>query len=438
MKPKTLFQKEAVEGSKHLASLSDAQKKSAIRHTALHLAKIDSQGICYCLDCGHSWQTDKKKRPSNVVCPHCGSKLKVDTTHKRKFSSKEYFCLIASYRDYQVVRIFFVQANYVKGKKACCFISEAFQWWINAKGQSEIIGRKRKFNMMYYDIWDFDSEMDLRREHRSHFVCPSYIYGRMTITAQITRNGFKGEFHDISPQELFCSILSDNRMETLLKTNQTAMLRHCIYSPRYINNVWASLKVCIRKGYIIEDASLWCDYISLLDYFHKDIHNPKFVCPADLKTAHDELMHSRQMAEEKKRRKRQIEARRNEEERLLRQIDSIKNKEAKYRKAKGQFFGLAFTDGEITIHVLDSVKSFLEESKLLEHCVFTNRYYEKSESLILSASVQGVSVETIELNLSSMNIIQCRGRYNQSSPYHERILQLMNKNINQVAQRMTA
>jgi len=57
-----------------------------------------------------------------------------------------------------------------------------------------------------------------------------------------------------------------------------------------LEEYWVSLKICIRNGYTITDASMWKDYIDLLRYFGKDTNNPKYVCPTDLKTEHDILV----------------------------------------------------------------------------------------------------------------------------------------------------
>ena len=82
--------------------------------------------------------------------------------------------------------------------------------------------------------------------------------------------------------------------------------------------------------------------------------------------------------------------------------------------------------------VLESVQEYLEEGKALHHCVFTNEYYLKEQSLILSARIDGKRIETIEVSLETMKVIQCRGLQNKSSEYHDRIIDLVNRNIRQI------
>lgn len=60
----------------------------------------------------------------------------------------------------------------------------------------------------------------------------------------------------------------------------------------------------------------------------------------------------------------------------------------------------------------------------------------KKNSLILSTKVNGHSVETIEVPLKTMEIMQCREIKNRNSPYHKRIIDLMNRNLYQIKERL--
>ena len=149
----------------------------------------------------------------------------------------------------------------------------------------------------------------------------------------------------------------------------------------------AGIRIAIRNGYAIGKPTEWCDYIDLLRFFGKDLHNAHFVCPADLPAAHDLYM-------AKKRRHMQMERRQEERRKALEQ-------EASFVEAKGRFFGVEFSDGEICIKVLDSVEAIRQEGEAMHHCVFTNEYYLKADSLILSATIDGKRIETIEVSLKT-------------------------------------
>jgi len=62
----------------------------------------------------------------------------------------------------------------------------------------------------------------------------------------------------------------------------------------------------------------------------------------------------------------------------------------------------------------------------------------RNNSLKLSGTVNGERMETIEINLDTMTIQQCRRLQNQPSEYHDRIVNLMKNNIHQIMKRMSA
>lgn len=278
----------------------------------------------------------------------------------------------------------------------------------------------------YYDQWIVYSELSLKSksENRRFYLSPSYVMPNKKVLPIIKRNGFKGKFYRIAPQILFKAILSDSIAETLLKANQQDMLYYHIRntSLKPTGTYWNAIKICIRNNYQIKDAKLWIDYIDLLEHFMKDIRSPKYVCPLDLKKAHDKLMA-----------KKVKEIWKNTVEENKKQID--KN-QRHYFKAKKQFLGLVFTEKNISINVIETIKEFLEEGCIHNHCVFTNEYYKKQNSLILSAKVNGVHTETIQVSLENLEILQSRGKGNKATKYNKEIIKLVNKNLPQIRARM--
>lgn len=154
----------------------------------------------------------------------------------------------------------------------------------------------------------------------------------------------------------------------------------------------------------------------------KDTHNAHYVCPEDLQAAHDTAQ-------------RKLQAQREKEAEAQRRQKAIENEE-RFQALKAPFFGIAFTDGTIQVRVLESVQEYIEEGQALHHCVFTNEYHLKEKSLILSASIDGKPIETIELSLETMEILQCRGLMNQNTEYHERIIELVYRNIKEIQSRV--
>ena len=187
-----------------------------------------------------------------------------------------------------------------------------------------------------------------------------------------------------------------------------------------LSHPWA-VNICNRNGYIIKDGSMYDDYLHLLDYFHLDTHNAKYVCPKSLKKEHDRLMKKKSIREEKIQEKKRIaEARKWEDT---------------YMEQKGRFFGICFGNDNIVISVISSIAEMAEEGEKMHHCVYSCGYYKKKECLILSAKDKaGNRIETIELNLKNFKVVQSRGVCNSNTPMHNEIIELVNKNINLIRQ----
>mgnify|MGYP002236882529 CR=1 FL=1 len=99
---------------------------------------------------------------------------------------------------------------------------------------------------------------------------------------------------------------------------------------------------------------------------------------------------------------------------------------------------MVITDEEIIIKVLESIDEYYSEGKAQNICVFGSEYYKKADTLILSARIGGEIIETVEVDLRTLKVVQCHGKYNQDTEYHERIIDLVNKNANLIRERMKA
>jgi len=81
--------------------------------------------------------------------------------------------------------------------------------------------------------------------------------------------------------------------------------------------------------------------------------------------------------------------------------------------------------------VLKSVEEYKKEGDSQHHCVYTNSYYGKEDSLVLSARMidkPDEPVETVELSLADGSILQCYGKCNRFTPYHNEIVNLVANN----------
>ena len=424
MKPRTKFQHKVVEASKRLPDLTPAQTRWAFTHVVEPIGRRTSKGEITCLDCGEVFHnTTKQKR---CVCPHCGTKLRIEDTRKLKFKQREYAAYITTSDSLQVIRIFIVDYYARIGMTPHYYLREVMQRWIAPNGKFCTMARLRAWGTRYYDSWLYSSDLELRNETWAYgqiYTCD--VYPRINLIPELKQHGCRKVLHGINTTDYFVALLRDNRAETLMKIGQEELLRLYLQrGGRNFDRYWPSIRIAARNGYIVKDASLWCDYLDALWELDKDLHNPKYVCPANLREEHDRYV---------------VKLNRHREERRKAERKAfILECEEAYRQAKARFFGLSFHDGKIRIHVLESVREFFAEGEAMHHCVYSNGYYRKDDSLILSATINGKRIETVEVSLSKLTVVQSRGVCNQNTQYHAQIIDLVNRNMSLIQERIAA
>lgn len=421
MKPKTILQKQVVELSKRLRPITDKQIQWGYDN-CLDDNAVRSKKLLYCLECGHSWKEDNELF-SNVLgctCPECGKELKV---HDKLSSEAAYYAILTTVKGFQVARIYWAQKQYSKNKPAYYVSMEVMQHWIDTTGKVTTIQRKVQGLSRYYDQWVWDSELEVRAgtsygASMRYDIRPYKIYPQRTILPEIKRNGFSGNFHDFAPHKFFSLILSVKQAETLLKSKQISVLKCIAFRPEVVEKYWPTIRICIRNGYIVQNGSDYFDYLDLLSFFGKDLRNSFYVCPESLKKAHDRFVNKKKEFDKKTK--------------LEQQIAKAKEDQREYEKMKGAFFGLQFSDSELTVKVIDNVFDFMAEGEEHGHCVYSNEYHKKDDSLILSAQVEAKRLETVEVSLKELKVVQARGKGNKSTEYHDRIVTLVNSNVYQI------
>ena len=423
MKPRNKKQERILALSGQLRPLSKAQMQWALNYTINHFAYRLKNGKAVCLKCGHEWNASE----GVCRCPHCGISLEVKTTKERVRKDKSYFNIITAKGGYQVIRMFLMSVELRKGMVAEPSFQEIGQYWLDENGNATVVGLKRTIGW-YVDSFDYCSKLELRRDNDAfQFIADQWVYPRIKVTDTIKRNGFDGHTYDINPLTLFKELLTNPKAETLMKSGDVEMLRYLCHSPFNADEIdfyWKSIKVAKRAGFEFEDAQMWMDYIKMLERMGKDLHSPVLVAPQDLQTAHD--LYSAKVERQR------IKAQR-EKDRKKAEAD-----EAKFEELKGRYIGLVMTDGEIVIHTLNSVAEYYDEGSRQHICVASARYYLKENSLVLTATIKGQTIATIEISLSDYSIIQCRAFANKVCKYQDRIAKIIRDNTKIIAERKRA
>ena len=423
MKPKTKLQQQVVEASKTLPAITKEQVQWGYDNAFEYLGYRSKKGIITCSKCGYSWQGEGELITTilGCNCPNCKSKLTAKATAKRTFSDSYYMTVIDAHKGYQVLRTIMLGYTSKIGELPKYTASEVMQRWIAPGGKCCTFAKLRQtMGTMYYDSWIFHTPLELRQEIDVYDrIYTGAVYPKQKLIPELKRTGYKKALYNQKPLDLFRILLTDSKAETLIKTKQAKLLKRILDSGwKNIDNYWQSIRICIRNGYKIKDATMWCDYIDLLRFFDKDLHNAKYVCPDNLKAEHDRYVVKKAKADA------QLE------------IEKQLAKEDSFREAKAKFFGLIFSDGLIDVHVLESVAEIITEGKVMHHCV--GSYHSKEDSLILSACIDGNRIETIEVSISQLKVIQSRGVCNKNTKYHNQIIDLVEQNIPLIEERLAA
>jgi hypothetical protein len=340
-----------------------------------------------------------------------------------------------TFKGQQVMRYFFVSVDLSLGYKARYFSEEVVQRWIAPNGKHATLALSRSMGF-YFDLWIFGGTMEIRSNLSIYDRLPYCTYPKRRYIPELKRGGFNGQFNKVYPHDYFVNLLADSRNETMLKAGYANLFRYFVNNSKKLDDYWPSIRIAIRNGFKIKDAGIWIDYLDQLRYFGKDLHNPHFVCPADFRAEHDRYSKKRQrireiewarQAEERERRAREWE-----EEKQQQELET----ENRFRKLAEQFGDFAFTDGTISMRVLQSAEELHIEGKAMHHCV--GGYYDRADSLILSATIDGERLATIEFSISKLMVLQCRGVCNSEVENQSQILDLVNSNIPVIKQRLAA
>lgn len=418
MKPRTKRQVEVFELSKKLLPITDYQKVYVF-DKSIQPEAYSSSIKYWCGKCGqtHERKLDKKKY---IKCDSCGVKLKVVKSMKRRDNSFFYFGKAEIVSGYQVIRIFHARIYFEKGSPYEMNEWEVLQHWL-LPGKGRLVeDRYREVVARFtvgYSGWSGD--LEIRKKNTT-----GWYRQRIDITPEVytADSTFKPEYlkYGINKDLEYFSFLSAcervefcSEFETLLKLKQYRLL-NTLEKKGVLRKFWPSVKIAIKNKYKIKNPSDWIDYLEDLNFLRKDLRSPKWICPDNLHKAH-------KWSQKKKReflRKSELE----------RQIREMQIAQPDFSKHIKPFVDFVIRDKDLEIRPLLSIEEFKIEGEKLNHCVFTNKYYNKNRSLILSARINGEPIETIEIYLETLQIAQSRGLNNKPTKYHDRIIELIEQN----------
>ena len=439
MKPRTENERIVDKLSKSLPAVSAPQFEWVRSHL------FSNEGYCnkgevFCSCCGHVFKADKGKE--KAVCPSCRNELTIKKSRKANINAWKYFTILTTFKGWQIVRNFKVtkrgarctktsdgyfcnaDGTWTKGNMSNGLsyeFHEVAQCWYNAQGEEVVMGvGKVQFSSWFQHVWRYEPLSVKRNDDYVFSADGKAIYPRIKLLPRLKRNGFK--VIDECIPLVIQTLLKNNKAETIFKLGYYDLFMRVAKGHIDFDKEgrWDAFKICVRNHYTLDgyqtadrwNTNKWGDYFDYIDMMvelGKDIHNAKYACPADLKKAHDKAMNK------------------------IENLRALERNE-EYIKAKQRFLGLRIAGGGITIRPLQSVMEFLEEGTKMHHCVYKAKYYDRKYSLILTARNEedDSRLETIEVNLSSFNIVQSMGKFDKRSEKHDEIVKLMRKNMGKV------
>ena len=429
MKPKTKLQVEVWRLHKGLSEPREHEDYIASKHDFYYTTHYKS---LICLECNHNWKPVQflHEEVTGVECPSCGKSLKKITIHNNEFVKIISYSVVQVVAGFQVIRYFSCWKNMYKNKKPRYHYRSLFEEWSDYEiNKKVIVGRTSTwagdgFSSSDYEVrynrskWGGYTDYD---RFSSDFNTPDPEF-----LPKFKKYGLTNFDHDCDFRLLIRKLEHSSKVETLLKAKAKLLLAHAVYIDDKYCEFWPQIKIALRNNYTIFDASIWYDYLNLLKEFGKDILNPKFILPKNLKQEHNVYV-------EKKQRKIAII---NAERERKREIAERKKAEAEevLKKIKSTVFKkLCFAKGPIKIITLIDEKEVEKEGKILKHCVHTNNYHKKSGILLMSARMGDKRLETIEISLVNFSIIQSRGYDNEPTPYHDEIIQILKSNMGKIS-----
>lgn len=420
MRPRTKLQRQVAELSPRLRPLTDAQRRWADARLFGDRGWLCRKKV-WCERCGHVFGIDNPLHSQMVgeVCPSCGRTLKVEMSRRRKSDDEGSMTVITTCGGFQVLRFWYFTLHARMGGPAEVRAAEYFRNWIAPDGRDVSEGLSLDYNN--YSLRFVGSAFEVRESaHPEMYAMEgNVIWPHVRIIPALRLRGWRKDWpgRSVTHYRLMKSLLSYPRTETLLKAGQYALAENCA-EYGMPDDIWPAACICMRRGYIVRDAGTWRDMVRILISLDKDIHNYRYVCPENLKEAHDRWNACLMERE-----------RRRERKELVRKLSAL---DAEYLANKGYMLSLVFTDGDLTVRPLASVTEFYEEGAAMHHCVYGGEYWKRKGSLVMTARIGGKRIETVEVDLDRGMVRQSRGPCNSETPYHQRIISLVTGNMRKI------
>lgn len=399
---------------------------------------------CWCAKCGGGWEEKIDAGANEAVCPHCGARGGIHRGRNTTWKGMEYIQFLQVHRGWQVIKYMLIRWEARRGENIKIYDMDIIQKWCQPGRPMITLGTGLTFAPYWrsipYSLWG----SGLVIKYPSYFYTEwmeCKAYPRMSLLPVYVKHlGKRPSFGEYTAPDLLGNIYGNPYLERLYKAGETKQLKELLDHVELVNRYWPSIRVAIRHGYTPEHWNDYFEHLRALKYLRYDMRSPKYVAPENFGELHDLVMRQYRnkldAAEERRRQREELRQAMWREQQEQRRREGAKS----FAKRIAKFAGLHLEDGDIVITPLMDITAFKDEGNAMHHCVFTNSYYTREDSLILSARMKdgGERVETVEVSLRQWAIVQSRGIYNSTTERHDEICSLVNGAMDSIRQMAAA
>jgi hypothetical protein len=375
----------------------------------------------YCTECGSQIRVTTQK-----VCPVCGARWHGEPTAEVRYQERGYHMELEAKGKYQLCRVYAVERWTRLNHKAVKSVWEVERFIYAPNGERKVFARGVQCMNCCYDAFSRWSSITLRHEDRN----PTYStmnrynlslasYHIKSLSPQWQYKNIRAMLDDYNLDTGVLKIIAYPWAETLLSTGRKELFGYLLRNVRVLKSYEvAAMHICDRHGYKLDGQfGLWLDHVRMLHALGLDTHNPRYVCPEDLRGEHDVIL-KRYQRKMKERRERMEAGRKAAEMRRREQRDkAYADMVQHWPERMGRILTLQLQGNNLNIRPLQSIDEFKQEGEAMHHCVYSMDYYDynrRPHCLILSAKDdQGNRLATIEYNTKYNTIEQCRAACNE-------------------------
>lgn len=382
-----------------------------------------------CPQCHAKWDAD------GVIAFNINENWRKKLVQEKAHYEQRHIAVFEAIDGLQLCRYYRVEKRIEFGKKASIHVWEIMRFFYFPDGE-RVMYQCAVGGMYVSDAFSYESNLYFRYEHCKNDPDYNYEYDGAidranyyvdkwvikSLTKEWSYKPIEKLLNDCNGHTGAIRLIAYPYGETLIKSGQVDIFSYLMDNNMKITDDLKKLvNICNRHHYIVHDVSLWVDTLKYLKQQKKDIHNPKYVCPQDLRALHQQLLNRQHRIDEAAR------ARRKAEE-AQKEARMMKDWAAHFDK----MLSLELDSTNLHIRPLQSIQEFEEEGEHMHHCVYSMHYWDyrkNPNTLILSAKDDdGNRLATIEYNMGTNKVIQCRAACNKVPPRYDEIVNFILNN----------